>query len=484
MPGLEPVAHTAPRSPLSVEEDNDDDMPALEAVEEAAAQRPQHAAPVPGATSPAANMSERDRLLDVLAGIGGLFGGGNDTGPDAAAARARQARQARRSVSVRNRALPSIPQTRPQRERLGALGGVRSSGGRTSTPEGGVNWWSMYRFAPVVVSPVNPANINVNATATTGPSGPAANTPILPANVAPSSTPSAQANGTAPLPSLADAHVVFPVIIVGIQSIENIFGLGGENAPPPAPPASADRQARDDERTPLLDAQEDREEDDAAESPSDDPSRAPWRSRAADAVRRTIRRARGTTGEGAGDAQTDTDGARPTEAPSSRTFAMYVIGAYYPPTHALLTSPPPPTFDALLELADLANLGNLGAIGLAMGGLGSRAATVSKEQIEKSELTVVKAKDLVVWTPKEGEKEPEVDTAVTAVRDSCIERCLICLDSYEAEDEVRVMSCRHAFHKNCVDTWMETGKNNCPFCRGKGVDTNSQPAAAATAAAA
>ncbi|TRM61195.1 hypothetical protein BD626DRAFT_538422 [Schizophyllum amplum] len=287
-----------------------------------------------------------------------------------------------------NRALPSIPQTRPQRERLGALGGVRSSGGRTSTPEGGVNWWSMYRFAPVVVSPVNPANINVNATATTGPSGPAANTPISPANVAPSSTPSAQANGTAPLPSLADAHVVFPVIIVGIQSIENIFGLGGENAPPPAPPASADRQARDDERTPLLDAQEDREEDDAAESPSDDPSRAPWRSRAADAVRRTIRRARGTTGEGAGDAQTDTDGARPTEAPSSRTFAMYVIGV------------------------------------------------------------------------------------------------LDCLDSYEAEDEVRVMSCRHAFHKNCVDTWMETGKNNCPFCRGKGVDTNSQPAAAATAAAA
>ena len=166
------------------------------------------------------------------------------------------------------------------------------------------------------------------------------------------------------------------------------------------------------------------------------------------------------------------------------SHVLISTAAYYPPSHALLNSPPPPTFDALLELADLANLGNLGAIGLAMGGLGSRAATVSKEQITKSKLIVVKAKDLVVWTPKEGEKEPELDTKGTAVRDNCIERvrqnlicgnrlilmllqCLICLDAYEPEDDVRVMSCRHAFHKNCVDTWMETGKNNCPFCRGK-----------------
>ena len=111
------------------------------------------------------------------------------------------------------------------------------------------------------------------------------------------------------------------------------------------------------------------------------------------------------------------------------SYVLISTAAYYPPSHALLNSLPPPTFDALLELADLANLGNLGAIGLAMGGLGSRAATVSKEQITKSKLIVVKAKDLVVWTPKEGEKEPESDTKGTAVRDNCIERVrqnLIC----------------------------------------------------------
>ena len=29
------------------------------------------------------------------------------------------------------------------------------------------------------------------------------------------------------------------------------------------------------------------------------------------------------------------------------------------------------------------------------------------------------------------------------------------------------MTCRHAFHKDCVDKWLETGKNNCPACRSR-----------------
>lgn len=44
-------------------------------------------------------------------------------------------------------------------------------------------------------------------------------------------------------------------------------------------------------------------------------------------------------------------------------------------------------------------------------------------------------------------------------------QCLICLDEYEIEDDIRVMTCRHAFHKSCVDKWLQTGRNNCPACR-------------------
>ena len=45
--------------------------------------------------------------------------------------------------------------------------------------------------------------------------------------------------------------------------------------------------------------------------------------------------------------------------------------------------------------------------------------------------------------------------------DNLCGQCLICLDDYQLEDDIRVMSCRHAFHQTCVDEWLQTGRNNC-----------------------
>lgn len=99
--------------------------------------------------------------------------------------------------------------------------------------------------------------------------------------------------------------------------------------------------------------------------------------------------------------------------------------------------------------------------------------TASKEEIENSGLQVIKSGEL---------KHYEASGRVAA---NCTEhvsnlggpwvmkdadetmQCLICLDEYQQEDDVRVMSCRHAFHKECVDKWLSTGKNNCPACRTK-----------------
>jgi hypothetical protein len=44
-------------------------------------------------------------------------------------------------------------------------------------------------------------------------------------------------------------------------------------------------------------------------------------------------------------------------------------------------------------------------------------------------------------------------------------QCLICLEDYNPEEDLRLLSCRHVFHKECVDRWLETGRNNCPACR-------------------
>jgi hypothetical protein len=42
--------------------------------------------------------------------------------------------------------------------------------------------------------------------------------------------------------------------------------------------------------------------------------------------------------------------------------------------------------------------------------------------------------------------------------------CSICLIEYVDNDILKYLSCRHYFHKECIDRWT-VEKNNCPICR-------------------
>lgn len=44
-------------------------------------------------------------------------------------------------------------------------------------------------------------------------------------------------------------------------------------------------------------------------------------------------------------------------------------------------------------------------------------------------------------------------------------KCSICLDDFDDEDEVRMLFCKHVFHKNCVDKWLIENNVTCPLCR-------------------
>ncbi|XP_010135964.1 PREDICTED: E3 ubiquitin-protein ligase RNF167-like, partial [Buceros rhinoceros silvestris] len=42
--------------------------------------------------------------------------------------------------------------------------------------------------------------------------------------------------------------------------------------------------------------------------------------------------------------------------------------------------------------------------------------------------------------------------------------CAICLEEYKEGDSLKVLSCSHAFHSACIDTWFHI-QEICPFCR-------------------
>lgn len=44
------------------------------------------------------------------------------------------------------------------------------------------------------------------------------------------------------------------------------------------------------------------------------------------------------------------------------------------------------------------------------------------------------------------------------------ERCSICLESFEEDDDVSRMPCDHIYHENCIVKWLKTN-HTCPLCR-------------------
>lgn len=43
--------------------------------------------------------------------------------------------------------------------------------------------------------------------------------------------------------------------------------------------------------------------------------------------------------------------------------------------------------------------------------------------------------------------------------------CVVCLCTLKDGDQVRMLSCRHVFHKHCFDGWLDHLNFNCPLCR-------------------
>ncbi|KAL8766928.1 MAG: hypothetical protein Q9209_006409 [Squamulea sp. 1 TL-2023] len=43
--------------------------------------------------------------------------------------------------------------------------------------------------------------------------------------------------------------------------------------------------------------------------------------------------------------------------------------------------------------------------------------------------------------------------------------CAICIDTLEDDDDIRGLSCGHAFHASCLDPWLTSRRACCPLCK-------------------
>lgn len=134
----------------------------------------------------------------------------------------------------------------------------------------------------------------------------------------------------------------------------------------------------------------------------------------------------------------------PPPRPQTSRFVLFVSGGRYHEQHPLLTSHPRDAGRDLMFMMEL--LGSMAA-------MSNKRPTASASDIARSGLRVVKASEIAALRARD------------EVTENTSEKCLVCLEPWQPEDECRLLRCRHVFHSHCVDKWLSESSNSCPLCR-------------------
>lgn len=72
-------------------------------------------------------------------------------------------------------------------------------------------------------------------------------------------------------------------------------------------------------------------------------------------------------------------------------------------------------------------------------------------------------------SPHDDDDEDDDEHINAALPPECMgtagDTCAICIDGLEDDDDVRGLSCGHAFHAGCLDPWLTSRRACCPLCK-------------------
>ena len=103
--------------------------------------------------------------------------------------------------------------------------------------------------------------------------------------------------------------------------------------------------------------------------------------------------------------------------------------------------------------------------------LGNTSQHISQRQ-QQMPIQQVQGQALPYYSGRRTFQNPEIYAHLQKPLDS--NECAICSEDFRSIPEgcsqadvgkISSLSCRHIFHKHCLDRWTATGQNKCPSCR-------------------
>lgn len=135
------------------------------------------------------------------------------------------------------------------------------------------------------------------------------------------------------------------------------------------------------------------------------------------------------------------------------SYVIIVLGGHYPPGHRFASEIGSEDANELDQLWDLVGLVPTGP------------KTATQEEIVRAGLSCFKASEISEAHAAANTVEKVCHFLLGPLVAHAFIQCLICLEEYAPDNDLRLLKCTHAFHRDCVDRWLTEGQNGCPLCR-------------------